>query len=416
MRKQILALFTVIAAAGMFTSCSSDDDPVIPGSELQQKTYTAEDGLAINLDGASVAGQTVTFTPGKDGSATIAIAGESIDLGELISGAISKAQDTKVRTSSFIPGSDVVTIPVTLIGEASNASFSGDGESTYCTFKYSGKVSDSDFSLNVTDVKLKNTSIAGTYNTREFDNNFFNMLRVQWVSTKNAEIDLWGTTVPMPIKDIVRMALVMTQVSLGDNEEEKVPVAEALSIILKSVTLGEDGSVVATYLDTDKAGLPQTTSPKGIARYVVKEDGTLLLFLDVRAIIANTVAAAKSSRAVDVDAVLGNLIGTMAPMLANGVPVKYGPRIMSEDYDGNSELDPDENAVSFYLDQTVLLPILKIAAPILSDEEVVNAIVELASQDPDMAGMAGMLPGILKSLPAIINGTTSIEVGINLYK
>ena len=62
-----------------------------------------------------------------------------------------------------------------------------------------------------------------------------------------------------------------------------------------------------------------------------------------------------------------------------------------------------------------LLPLMKnIVAPLFSDEEFVNMLIEAMKADPDFGSMAGMAEGMLKGLPEIINETTRLEVGLNL--
>lgn len=416
MKKQFALALAVIGAVTMFTSCSdSKDDPIVPGSNLEAKTYTTDEGLALTVDGTPTLGQTVQFTPAADGTATVTVKGEPIDLLSLIPDIMSTRATAGTGlafpTSSVIPGSAEVTFTVTLAGDADNSTFTGNGDTDYCTFAYSGEVSKDAMTLNLSGISLKNTSMAGTYNTHEFDNNFFNVLRVEWKSTKGVEI---FPGAEMPAADVVRMALGLPMISQGDGKDP-IAVAAMLPEILKSVTLGTDGSVTAKYADTEIEGMPVKDAPKGLARYVVKDDHTLLLFLDPQAIITNTVTVAQRSRALDISSLLEGLVTNVVPMLSNGVPVSYGPRIISEE-NGESIYDTDPNAVCFYLGTETLLPILKVLAPVLTDDEIIESIVSAASQDPNMGMMAAMLPSVLKSLPAAIETTSKIEVGINLFK
>ena len=119
------------------------------------------------------------------------------------------------------------------------------------------------------------------------------------------------------------------------------------------------------------------------------------------------------------DAIMETLINDVLPMCQNGVPVSYGPALVETDeYDENYNyiFVPSENpnAYSFYLGTDVLLPLLKVAAPIIADDDVINMIVEAAKQDPTMGSMADMLPDILKTLPEIVDTTSKVEIGINL--
>lgn len=417
MKKYFACAVSILALSGFLTSCGSDDDPVIPGSSIEDKTFTSATGLTLKANGTVVNGQTVAIAATGEGLAKITVAGAPLDINALIGGVTTADYATPqlaFPTSSIIPGSASVSFPVTLTGNGDNVSFSGATESDYCTFSYEGHASNDALELNLTDIKLKNASMAGTY--KAADNimvddgwggeqiDIFKVFRVDWQSEKGVVV--FGDF-PMPMNSLVPLALQMTALP-GPDSKTALPLPILMNTVLKSVTFGEDGSVTANYANTSVEGWPATESPKGFARYVVKEDGTLLLFIDPAAIIAGTVNNLSKSRALDVNALLEGAISIIAPMLKNGVPVHYGKVIT--DYDGN--LDESANAVSFYLGTETLLPILKLAAPVFSDQDVVDAIVEAASKDPNM----GMIPNILSQLPAVIETTSKVELGINLYK
>ncbi len=421
MKKYFACAVSILAISGFLTSCGSDDSPAIPGSSLEDKTFTTSTGLTLKANGTDVNGQTVTIAANGEGLAKITIAGAPLNINSLLGG-VSAADNTTAQpafpTSSIIPGSASVSFPVTLTGNSDNVSFTGAAESDYCTFSYEGHASNEALELTLSDIKLKNKSFVGTY--KAADNimvddgwggeqiDIFKVFRVDWLSQNGVVV--FGDF-QMPMNSLVPLALQMTTLP-GPDPETLMPVPALMNTVLKSVTFGDDGSVTAKYADTSIEGWPTKESPKGFARYVVKEDGTLQLFIDPAAIIAATVDNAGKSRALDVNALLEGAISIIAPMLQNGVPVHYGKVIA--DAEGN--LDESANAVSFYLGTETLLPILKLAAPVISDEEVMNAIVEAASKDPNMGMMAEMLPNILSQLPAVIETTSKVELGINLYK
>lgn len=420
-----LRFIHALAIAGLmatFASCSNDDDPVIaPGSSLEEKTYTTAEGLTLNFNGSPLIGKTATFTPAADGTATVTLAGEPLDMATIMD-ALTKAENDQpalaLPTAGVLPGSPAVVIPVELKGDADNCTFDGKGETDYCTYSYSGTATADAFEFNLTDVKLKNTSLAGTWTLPELyevnpdwgteEPNMYNVARVIWESEKGIEIiPGW----PMPIETIVGMTLVMPIISNG---EDMVSPIEMLTTVLKSVTFSEDGNVTAEYLDTKDLTKGVIKSPAGIAQYVITSEGNLRLFLNPAAIIANTVAATKgrSTRAADVSMIVENLMQQVIPMLSQGIPVNYGKAIANAE----GEMNEDADTMSFYLATETLLPLLKAVAPLLADEDFVNSIVEEARKDPNMGGMADMLPTILQSLPEIIDSTTKIEVGINLKR
>lgn len=414
-----LALAGVMAA---FTSCSNDDDSaIVPGSSLEEKTYTTTDGLTLNFNGTPLIGKIATFTPAADGTATVILAGEPLDM-TVIMDALTKAEDAQptltLPTAGVLPGSPAIVIPVELKGEAARCTFEGKGETDYCTYSYSGAATSDTFEFNLTDVKLKNTSLTGTWTLPQLyeinpdwgteEPNMYNVARVVWESEKGIEvIPGWS----MPMETIVGMTLVMPMIGNG---EDMISPIEMLTIVLKSVTFSEDGNVTAEYIDAKDMTKGVIKSPAGIAQYVITSEGNLRLFLNPAAIIANTVKATKSrsTRAADVSLIVENLMQQLIPMLSQGIPVSYGKAIANAE----GELNDDANVMSFYLGTETMLPVLKAIVPLLADEDFVNSIVEEASKDPNMGSMAAMLPAILQQLPEVIDSTTKIEIGINLKK
>ncbi|MBD5356954.1 MAG: DUF4925 domain-containing protein [Bacteroides sp.] len=420
MKFKLIHALAMASLMTTFSSCSNDD-PIAPGSSLEEKTYTGTDGLSISLNGTSLIGKVATFTPATDGTATVTLAGEPIEM-DAIMGMITKAEHEQptlaLPTAGVLPGSSQLIIPVELKGDADNCTFDGKGETDYCTYFYSGAATAETFEFNLTDVKLKNTSLAGTWTLPELyeinpdwgteEANIYNVARVVWQSENGIEVmPGW----PMPVESILGMTLAIPMIGEGDNLISPI---EMLTVVLKSVTFSEDGNVTAEYLDSKDMSKGVIKSPAGLAQYVITSEGNLRLFLNPAAIIANTVTATKScaTRAADISMIVESLMQQLIPMLSQGVPVSYGKALT--DSEGNLNEDPD--IMSFFLGTETLLPLLKAVSPLLADEDFVNSIVEEARKDPNMGYMADMLPGILQSLPEVINTTSKIEIGINLKK
>lgn len=428
MKLKFIYALAIAGVLSTFTSCS-DDDPA-PGSSLEQKTYSS-DNLTLNFNGAPLIGKTVTFTPGTDGKGTVTLAGESLNpsqILDMITRAAADDQPTRtIPTAGVLPGSPSVSIPVELKGDANNCTFEGTNETEYCTYSYSGSVTADNFEFNLSDVKLKNTSLAGTWTVPAVENNFFNTARVQWKG-ENTKVDIElvpGFSLPLSIQSTIQLALsVYPMFYPNENGEPTLTPLEMLCFVLKSVTFGEDGSLTAEYIDTKNENMPIVTAPIGLAQYVIDGEGSIRLFLNPAAIIANSIANTKT-RAVDLNILVEGLMQNLMPMLSQGIPLHYGPAIASEDpkygEDGTSivegsQLTYSEDTLSFYLDTNTLLPLIKAFLPILQDQDFVDQIIEAASKDPAMGSQAHMLRGILKDLPSIIENTTLLEIGINLKK
>lgn len=393
-------LFAVICTIGLFTSCSDDDEKVV--SPIPQTTFNSENGLQLTYNGAPLLGKKVTFTPDATEAtkATLRLEGE-FDLAGILKG--QRSNMTSPTGPGVFPGSPVTTLSVDLSINGNQCTFSGVSETEYCTFSYAGKVTAGTMDLSFTDVTLKNTALAGTVwkptplaNTE--DGGMDEPIHFVWKSGTKAAIEIFGHPSEIEINDLLLLALRFPL--FDDGSGDRVSVEQMLCSVLKDVTLGADGNIVATYMDAANGGTEWVTSPSNMAQYVVTGDNQLLLFLNPQAIMANVDNVEKSVRTVDVGAILQQAIAELYPMLINGVPLTY---------------TKEGNRMKVFLGTDLLLPLMKnIVAPLFEDEEFLNMVIEAMKSDPQFGGMAGMMVPTLKLLPEIIKNTTQLEIGLDL--
>lgn len=393
-------LFAVICTIGLFTSCSDDDEKVV--NPIPQTTFNSENGLQLTYNGAPLLGKKVTFTPDATEAtkATLRLEGE-FDLAGILKG--QRSNMTSPTGPGVFPGSPVTTLSVDLSINGNQCTFSGVSETEYCTFSYAGKVTAGTMDLSFTDVTLKNTALAGTVwkptplaNTE--DGGMDEPIHFVWKSGTKAAIEIFGRPSEIEINDLLLLALRFPL--FDDGSGDRVSVEQMLCSVLKDVTLGADGNIVATYMDAANGGTEWVTSPSNMAQYVVTGDNQLLLFLNPQAIMANVDNVEKSVRTVDVGAILQQAIAELYPMLINGVPLTY---------------TKEGNRMKVFLGTDLLLPLMKnIVAPLFEDEEFLNMVIEAMKSDPQFGGMAGMMVPTLKLLPEIIKNTTQLEIGLDL--
>lgn len=394
-------LFAVICTIGLFTSCSDDDEKVV--NPIPQTTFNSENGLQLTYNGAPLLGKKVTFTPDATEAtkATLRLEGE-FDLSGILKG--QRSNMTSPTGPGVFPGSPVTTLSVDLSINGNQCTFSGVSETEYCTFSYAGKVTAGTMDLSFTDVTLKNTALAGTVwkptplaNTE--DGGMDEPIHFVWKSGTKAAIEILpGPPSEVEINDLLLSALRFHL--FDDGSGDRVSVEQMLCSVLKDVTLGADGNIVATYMDAANGGTEWVTSPSNMAQYVVTGDNQLLLFLNPQAIMANVDNVEKSVRTVDVGAILQQAIAELYPMLINGVPLTY---------------TKEGNRMKVFLGTDLLLPLMKnIVAPLFEDEEFLNMVIEAMKSDPQFGGMAGMMVPTLKLLPEIIKNTTQLEIGLDL--
>lgn len=308
-------LFAVICTIGLFTSCSDDDEKVV--NPIPQTTFNSENGLQLTYNGAPLLGKKVTFTPDATEAtkATLRLEGE-FDLAGILKG--QRSNMTSPTGPGVFPGSPVTTLSVDLSINGNQCTFSGVSETEYCTFSYAGKVTAGTMDLSFTDVTLKNTALAGTVwkptplaNTE--DGGMDEPIHFVWKSGTKAAIEiLSGHPSEVEKNDLLLLALRFPL--FDDGSGDRVSVEQMLCSVLKDVTLGADGNIVATYMDAANGGTEWVTSPSNMAQYVVTGDNQLLLFLNPQAIMANVDNVEKSVRTVDVGAILQQAIAELYPM------------------------------------------------------------------------------------------------------
>lgn len=436
MKKFFQYAFAAVIAVSAFTSCSDDDDPVVPGANIENKSYTATDGLNLVVNGEPLVGKTVTFTKGADDNATIKLAGEGFDLSSIMGQIGTKAEIQQpglmVPTCGVIPGSPEYEFQVKLIGTGDECVFEGGEETEYCTFKYSGKVTKDALDFNITDLKLKNTSLVGNWKVPEYkyDNTIYDFAGIQpvhikWITKDNIGFVLnpeypdqaWTPTFMLYM--MLRMSL-FPDITINE-ENAKVTLNEFMYKVLHNVSFEEDGTIRAKYTDIENESYPELESPAGIAQYVVKGDDKIILYLNPQQIAATTIANAKRSSEntdgnIAIDPVLiEKLMAQLLPMLQNGVELQFRPNEVLIDPIGGATEVKDE-ATSFILGTDFMLPILKTIAPIFSNEELVDNLVTEAGKDQAFGSFAPMLKGILSSIPNVVDNTTTMEVGLTLVK
>lgn len=241
-------LFAVICTIGLFTSCSDDDEKVV--NPIPQTTFNSENGLQLTYNGAPLLGKKVTFTPDATEAtkATLRLEGE-FDLAGILKG--QRSNMTSPTGPGVFPGSPVTTLSVDLSINGNQCTFSGVSETEYCTFSYAGKVTAGTMDLSFTDVTLKNTALAGTVwkptplaNTE--DGGMDEPIHFVWKSGTKAAIEIFGHPSEIEINDLLLLALRFPL--FDDGSGDRVSVEQMLCSVLKDVTLGADGNIVATYM------------------------------------------------------------------------------------------------------------------------------------------------------------------------
>lgn len=154
---------------------------------------------------------------------------------------------------------------------------------------------------------------------------------------------------------------------------------------LKDITFQKDGNVVVTYAVPSQDGQEQAEpqwkkSEPGIVTYKVK-DNQILFFPNVDNLLASI-----PSDSLKNDPTLQKAI----EMLKSGIPVNY---------------KIEGNTAKLFVDKSFIENIFPL---VLTGLDNVDASA--------MGGMGSMIKGLLQGIPAILQKTTKLEIGLNLEK
>lgn len=421
MKRTAIHVICIFLSIAVMTSCSKDDSPKQEGIPAE-KTYTDSNGLKLTYDGAPMPGKSVTFTRDEKAPSRAQLV-----MGSVVNFPVVALSNGETVTPNPIPGPGVIpgspkeTLSLSLSQSGDADSFSGTAESTFCTYAYKGSVSSEGLTLDISDVKLKDTRICGAWGLPAYTVNESTHLvtdtPIQLVWESTAQIDFKGK--PLTINGLLQMIMAMP---LFQNHTMRLP--DLLTLMVKQVRFGQDGNITATYVDmSGKTPALKNTAPN-LLQYVLAGDSNLLLYpnynagLKAAADLINKIneemmASLTRSGAtggttggtpspLDALKILEGILAQLTPMLADGLPLTYNLQ---------------GNRLDVYLDSRTLLPIMKnVLLPLLEDKQLMNSLLDVLGADPDLADLVKILPSVIEAADEIIAGTTRLEVGLRLVK
>lgn len=404
-------LFAALTMGAVFTSCGDDDDPTpnpTPKPEVvcpvAETTFNAANGLELSYSGQPMKGKVVKFTPdAKDATkATLVLSGDEYGL---MGG---KPQ----AIAGVIPGELSTTINVDLTIDGEKVTFSGKDEKEGRVIEYKGEATKSSMNLTL-DVTMPVNVLTGRTFTlvplKEVGKDKSAPITLKWES--DGKIPMFGF--PQPIQAILDMV-----VGIGFpvvEGQRPMNINQMLLGVLGEITFLPDGNIQAKYKKDLKGGELET-SPFNVATYTVSKEGKVMLYV-------NPMQIAFITKAVDMGEIMGGIMKIVSEALINGVPVSY------EEKNGTA---------AFYLDEQVLLPILKQVQPLLEDKETLDSfmailnsmLVKLSTpegkefndltkeEQEQIKETANQLMAIIRPMieafPEVINKTTKMHFGINM--
>lgn len=408
MKKKLIYSLALLCGVGMACGCSDDeediklgDDNLVIGSDI---VYTGET-LDLDFSGEDMYGKSVRMERTGDNTAVLTLYSK-FDL-SLIPGL---GLTGETAGPGVLPGSPEVKLTVDLVKAVGGYSFAGTSDTEFCTYSYSGKMDSRELDLNISNVRLKNTRLGNTswsvvpFEMDDFGDVLSNPLRMVW--TSDAELELMeGYSLPM--ESLLGLVGNMPLIPV-EGAEYDLSLGQALHAALRRLEFRDDSNIVAAYVeDLEDAvmdgGAKTEVSPLNMAHYVLTSDKRMQLFLNPQAIMKEEdVRSRADGQASGFTSLVNAVAARLIPMFASGMPLDYT-------LDGNN--------LAICVGSEVLLPIVKeILLPFVQNPELVQTVTDMIGQNPDMAAFAPMVESVLKSLPAVLAGTTDIQIGINLTR
>lgn len=398
MKKNLFYLFALICSMSLFTACSDDDDEVKSLPEVNTSYVSSE--LELTYGGEVLLGKKVTFYTADGKSADITLEGADIALTK-------ETMASGLVNPGVIPGEPKVTFSAALQPAEGGYTFAGEHVADNYSMKYEGAVEKGKLDLAL-EVKLAgDNALAGnTWNLFSYDPYAVkNPLHVVWNSEKPFSVVLFPFPDAQPVElqpgEFITLMSAMGIIPVGD---KKMGVNEILSCLLQSVTFREDGNIVASYSDVADIVSPKfQNSPLNMVQYAVKNE-KLYLYLNVDAIIG--AVQKMTTKGLDMETVLPVVLPKLMeliPMLSSGIPLGYS-------------VNEEGNELAVYIDKELGSKLIDILLSLLENEEIVAAIKEAATSNPDFAMFAGVVEAILEQAPEVFAKTNEMELGLNFVK
>lgn len=369
-------------------------------SESGNVTSFNPSNFSLTYNGSPVIGMSASFNADENSQKGTLSIFSKFDL-SMIPNFPSENMETVVSGPSLFPGQNPTVIQVNMTAKDGVYHFSGKEETELLTYTYSGTKTDTQLNLELTDVELKNLVLVGKwspvpYETDEYGYEILsNPVHVVWESEK--QLDLMGF--PMAPDAILKLVFALPLIEEGDNSYN---ISQILGQYFRQLEFCSDANLLAEVM-TKEGKIVQ--SPRNMVQYAVTSENSFLTTLNPHAIMIFDQELNNSTRSetldipgLDINNILGNVMASALPLLANGIPMNY---------------IKEEDNLTIYLGTNLLLDILnKNIVPLLDNKQLIDTLVAIISQDESMGSIAPMIPDILASLKEVISTTTKLEIGV----
>lgn len=300
----ISLLLLAISFVALMTSCADDDSPIL--TLLPDTTFTGLDHLNIEYDGSRMVGKSAMFHQEDMHNASVSFF--SVVKPSELSDKLSFLP--ALQGSGVLPGSPQITIPLYLNKNGDRYTFSGNGETEFVDYKYSGSVNGSELNFNLDDVRLKTSTLEGT---------------------------VWNPVGFIPTGTEADELVNMPLIPLGT---DTLSINKIIEDVILSASFNTDGNLVITYLKTNVGALQPAVCPQTMLQYITLPENRLQLYVNPTDLAgqivlnnpyhpelpSNPFGNGAKTRADDnatLSPEMQGLIKLFSAILAEGIPMEY---------------------------------------------------------------------------------------------
>lgn len=419
-------LYSSIALALFVTGCDKDEN-VLP--QLKSTTYSSG-SLTVYYCGDEMPSKQIVLTPGSttgDGAqtATLAMSGV-LDLSSL------GIKDIPILPApGILPGDNTTTLSVTLVPDKKEGkyTFAGNDETQFIQYSYSGELSDTHLTLNIEDVLLHNTSLAGKAFTptptqaslADLKNpeNIKSPFYIRWEIGNLPGLEL--------NPGIILNALTLAPVIPVYNNTAYSSLAQVFDQCVQTLALLPNGNIPVRYYSNHEGATQLLTTNPNMLQYVVTGQNTLQLYINpmsavgLRLVAQSTptwlpsffdtayaetikqqIADSKPTNSSEADeaiqnALIQSLLLAIKPAMADGLPLEFTPTADGINLYLNTETCTD--FIGLLLGEMVKQPAIA--------QRLSQYLIEAGLSEDDVANL-------IQNIPAILQATTKLNIGLTL--
>lgn len=401
----------LLASAGaimmsLLGSCHKDSETL---PTLGDKTYTDTE-LDAEYNGTQLTGKYAILSGGD--SKPVLTLGSMVNFGQFSQ---SLAQIPTVPGPGVLPGTPVLSLPLTLTPDGNHYSFSGSGETDFVTYSYSGEITDQKVDIDFQNVKLKEQGLANTawkpapigINTpgQGFSSLPFHIV---W----KADLPGLEAAIDGDIQDLMQIISTLPLIPVSNGTAYMSP-AQTIISMFPAIGLNADGNLVVTYLQTNNGAAQFAQAPKCMIQYLPVGNSQVKLYVNpldlMGQIIMNTSShpelpphpfgkAATRAGLMDSPAV-ASALQYLLPMLSQGFP---------------ATVSVQGGKLALYLDNTQLTPLMqKVIVPIMTDPTIQAMVMQKLGENPQLATYLPKMKKLFELLPQLVAATTEVQLGLN---